>query len=166
MGKKRRIQSYKDEQKFLEEEANVSSEEVMTHASNSGSDPTEFGNKIATYNSYPEDVKVLPNGIKKKLLQNLVLEAVLDRAMEDMLNVRPKPEGNIENTELEITTAEERLDVEHARGDESVEKEEIGNALVEEEKNVYSNHVKEEQIEGKNAEESNIDAYKEQKTLG
>merc|ERR1712244_29327 len=103
--KKRRIQSYKDEQKFLEEEANVSSEEVMTHASNSGSDPTEFGNKIATYNSYPEDVKVLPNGIKKKLLHNLVLEAVLDRAMEDMLNVRPKTEGNEETAELEISRA-------------------------------------------------------------
>ena len=87
--KKRRIQSYKDEQKFLEEEANVSSEEVLTNASNSGSDPTEFGNKIATsYNSYSEDVKVLPNGIKKKLLHNLVLEVEQLQCLRDCITQR------------------------------------------------------------------------------
>ena len=30
-------------------------------------------------------VKHVPNGLKKQILQNLVLEAVLDKAMEDML---------------------------------------------------------------------------------
>ena len=38
-------------------------------------------------------------------MHNLVLEAVLDRAMEDMLNVRPKEESlNDDNTEIDVAT--------------------------------------------------------------
>jgi len=39
------------------------------------------GDSVANANS----VKHVPNGLKKQILQNLVLEAVLDKAMEDML---------------------------------------------------------------------------------
>ena len=143
--KKRRIQSYKDEQKFLEEEANASSEEGLLHQSKAGTDSTDFVSKISTsYNSYSEDVKIIPNGIKKKLLHNLVLEAVLDRAMEDMLNVRPKTEANEENTELEISRAPaEGVDAEKDRH-VPAEKAENDNTDY---KNQCSNHVKEVKME-------------------
>ena len=161
--KKRRIQSYKDEQKFLEEEANVSSEEVMTHASNSGSDPTEFGNKIATYNSYPEDVKVLPNGIKKKLLHNLVLEAVLDRAMEDMLNVRPKTEMNEENVEIKETNNAE-IGVNVHRSKEIFSNEKVENNI-EHSTNQYSSHIKDENEKINNVSEEKTDIISQKISL-
>merc|ERR1712066_772522 len=63
----------------------------------------------SSFNSYSDDVKVLPNGIKKKLLHNLVLEAVLDRAMEDMLNVKPKNEINEQNAEIEAATVSKEI---------------------------------------------------------
>merc|ERR1711993_226059 len=63
----------------------------------------------SSFNSYSDDVKVLPNGIKKKLLHNLVLEAVLDRAMEDMLNVKPKNEINEPNAEIEVATVSNEI---------------------------------------------------------
>ena len=124
--KKRRLQSYKNEQKFLEEEENASSEENLVHSRHPVSTHSEFTSKISTsYNSYPDDVKVLPNGIKKKLLHNLVLEAVLDRAMEDMLNVRPKSEIDVENTEIEMTTTSGGLDVKQETNEELNIKHEI-----------------------------------------
>ena len=149
--KKRRIQSYKDEQKFLEEEANASSEEGLLHPSKAGTDSTDFVSKISTsYNSYSEDVKIIPNGIKKKLLHNLVLEAVLDRAMEDMLNVRPKTE---ENAELEISRAPaEGVDAENER---LVSSEKVENDNTDHE-NQCTNHVKEEKMEEDIPEEARI----------
>ena len=64
--KKRRLANYKEdtenEEKFLE---NLGGDSPVKDASG--------------------HVKHVPNGLKKQILQNLVLEAVLDKAMEDML---------------------------------------------------------------------------------
>ena len=107
--KKRRLQNYKDEQRFLEEEANISSEDNITSSQTISSSSDLTTTMTSSFNSYSDDVKVLPNGIKKKLLHNLVLEAVLDRAMEDMLNVKPKNEINEPNAEIEVATVSNEI---------------------------------------------------------
>merc|ERR1719319_1226518 len=49
----------------------------------------------------------LPNGLKKRLISNLVLEAVLDRAMEDFEDRREnKTVNTIEDTDLRNTSDE------------------------------------------------------------
>ena len=77
-------------------------EEVMVNGSASPSSETVHPLKKRRLANYKEDqeqeneeletnIKV-PNGLKKQILQNLVLEAVLDKAMEDMLS---SPSNNI-----------------------------------------------------------------------
>ena len=65
--KKRRLANYKEDQELIG--ANESAEEMLVESSNETS-----------------PMKHVPNGLKKQILQNLVLEAVLDKAMEDMLS--------------------------------------------------------------------------------
>merc|ERR1719264_509337 len=65
--KKRRLANYRE----AEEEVRAASEKEVADTMN---------NLPTTVN---EKVMALPNGLKKRLISNLVLEAVLDRAMED-----------------------------------------------------------------------------------
>ena len=65
--KKRRLANYKED---TENEEQLM-ENIVSVA----------GDSVANANA----VKHVPNGLKKQILQNLVLEAVLDKAMEDML---------------------------------------------------------------------------------
>ena len=65
--KKRRLANYKEDQELIG--ANESAEEMHLESS-----------------SETSPMKHVPNGLKKQILQNLVLEAVLDKAMEDMLS--------------------------------------------------------------------------------
>merc|ERR1719490_533745 len=56
----------------------------------------DFQERADTMNNLPtpvnEKVMALPNGLKKRLISNLVLEAVLDRAMEDFQERREEEE--------------------------------------------------------------------------
>ena len=85
-------------------------EEVMVNGSASPSSETVHPLKKRRLANYKEDqeqeneeletnIKV-PNGLKKQILQNLVLEAVLDKAMEDMLS---SPSNNITEEKKEST---------------------------------------------------------------
>ncbi|XP_040573579.1 uncharacterized protein [Lepeophtheirus salmonis] len=79
--KKRRLANYKEESQACV--GNEEPELTPSHVPSSSFDVTSSQN-ITKENLSSEESKV-PSALKKKLLQNLVLEAVLDSAMEDML---------------------------------------------------------------------------------
>ena len=87
--KKRRLANYKEDQQAENEAENEAATESSANSES------------------PSPVKV-PNGLKKQILQNLVLEAVLDKAMEDMLSTPPSNEQQIKNetTKMEVKKEE------------------------------------------------------------
>ena len=72
--KKRRLANYKEDTE--------NEEQLMDSLTVGDTSPPVTGSN-AVHGSPSRHV---PNGLKKQILQNLVLEAVLDKAMEDMLS--------------------------------------------------------------------------------
>ena len=85
--KKRRLAEYTNDSSEVREFTNDSSEDVI--ASIAGASASAVSDKI----------KSLPNGLKKRLISNLVLEAVLDKAMEDYTPGNYNDENLDSNTE-------------------------------------------------------------------
>ena len=74
--KKRRLANYKEDTE--------NEEQLMDSlAVGDTSPPVNVTNAV---HGSPDVPRHVPNGLKKQILQNLVLEAVLDKAMEDMLS--------------------------------------------------------------------------------
>ncbi len=95
--KKRRLASYKDEQELDVGDGRPASNDDHVNSSSGGEDVDVV-----------KSIDPRPNNLKKKLLQNLVLEAVLDKAMEDML---PRTDS-ANDTAAETPDTEEKVKVE------------------------------------------------------
>lgn len=87
--KKRRLANYRE----AEEEVRAASEKEVADTMNNLPTPVN------------EKVMALPNGLKKRLISNLVLEAVLDRAMEDFQERRE--EETADSPDLKETSGKE-----------------------------------------------------------
>merc|ERR1719445_1613210 len=60
----------------------------------------------------------LPNGLKKRLISNLVLEAVLDRAMEDFQERREEEEVAENSPDLKLNSVKEEEEAKPGENDE------------------------------------------------
>merc|ERR1712012_1096540 len=98
--KKRRLANYRE----AEEEVRAASEKEVADTMNNLPTPVN------------EKVMALPNGLKKRLISNLVLEAVLDRAMEDFQERREEEEVAGSSPDLKLNSVKE--DEEAKPGDE------------------------------------------------
>merc|ERR1719282_639805 len=99
--KKRRLANYRE----AEEEVRAASEKEVADTMNNLPTPVN------------EKVMALPNGLKKRLISNLVLEAVLDRAMEDFQERREEEEVAGSSPDLKLNSVKE--DEEAKPGDEA-----------------------------------------------
>merc|ERR1719278_2019021 len=89
--KKRRLANYRE----AEEEVRAASEKEVADTMNNLPTPVN------------EKVMALPNGLKKRLISNLVLEAVLDRAMEDFQERREEEEVADSSPDLKLNSVKE-----------------------------------------------------------
>merc|ERR1719225_2237386 len=90
--KKRRLANYRE----AEEEVRAASEKEVADTMNNLPTPVN------------EKVMALPNGLKKRLISNLVLEAVLDRAMEDFQERREEEEVANSSPDLKLSSVKEK----------------------------------------------------------
>merc|ERR1719411_68196 len=92
--KKRRLANYRE----AEEEVRAASEKEVADTMNNLPTPVN------------EKVMALPNGLKKRLISNLVLEAVLDSAMEDFQERREEEEVANSSPDLKVNSVKEEED--------------------------------------------------------
>lgn len=65
-----------------------------------------------------EENNFVPNSLKKKLLHNIVLEAVLDKAMEDMLGDGNAPSPSNKENKNDVEVKDEKVNVEEVKQEE------------------------------------------------